>query len=146
MSYTHNKGCCVGIDSFRRWCLGHEQLLIVLVLWKKVHNAIPMHVSWACTLPYAKQNFKYSFHVTALLDLLDCLYVTGSAKTGHNHRFSISLGQIFIMIWVRCPYILTNFQFLILTTLGVIALQSSNNRKIQMYSEYRKNKLQVLIE
>ena len=136
MSYTHNKGCCVGIDSFRRWCLGHEQLLIVLVLWK----------SWACTLPYAKQNFKYSFHVTALLDLLDCLYVTGSAKTGHNHRFSISLGQIFIMILVRCPYILTNFQFLILTTLGVIALQSSNNRKILMYSEYRKNKLQVLIE
>ena len=30
------------------------------------------------------------------------------------------------------------------TTFGVTALQSSNNRKIDMYSKYRENKLQAL--
>jgi len=41
-------------------------------------------------------------------------------------------------------YLLAKFQIHILITYGVIALQSSNNRIIDLYSEYRGNKLQVL--
>ena len=39
---------------------------------------------------------------------------------------------------------LTKFQPHVPITLGVIALQSSNNRKIDLYSKYRENKLQAL--
>ena len=41
-------------------------------------------------------------------------------------------------------YLLTKFQLHILVTYGVIALQSRNNRIIDLYSEYRGNKLQAL--
>ena len=41
-------------------------------------------------------------------------------------------------------YPLAKFQLHLLITLGVTALQSSNNRKIDLYSKYRENKLQAL--
>ena len=41
-------------------------------------------------------------------------------------------------------YPLPNFQLHMPNTLGVTALQSSNNRKIDLYSKYRENKLQAL--
>ena len=42
--------------------------------------------------------------------------------------------------------LLAKFQLHILITYGVIAIKSSNNRTIDLYSEYRGNKLQVLIK
>ena len=41
-------------------------------------------------------------------------------------------------------YLQAKFQFHILITCGVTVLQSSNNRTIDLYSEYRGNKLQAL--
>ena len=41
-------------------------------------------------------------------------------------------------------YVLAKFQFRILKTFEVTALQSSSNRKIDLYSKHRKNKLQAL--
>ena len=41
-------------------------------------------------------------------------------------------------------YLLVKFQLCILKAFEVTALQSSSNRKIDLYSKYRENKLQVL--
>ena len=41
-------------------------------------------------------------------------------------------------------YVLAKFQLHILKTFEVITLQSSGNRKIDLYSKYKENKLQVL--
>jgi len=41
-------------------------------------------------------------------------------------------------------YLLAKFKLHIIITYGVTALQSSNNRIINLYSEYRGNNLQVL--
>jgi len=41
-------------------------------------------------------------------------------------------------------YLLAKFQLHILLTYGVTALQSSNNKTINLYSEYKGNKLQAL--
>ena len=41
-------------------------------------------------------------------------------------------------------YAVANFQPLMTITLRVTALQSSKNRKIDLYRKYRENKLQVL--
>jgi len=41
-------------------------------------------------------------------------------------------------------YFLAKFQPDIANNLGVMALQSSNNKKINLYSKHWKNKLQVL--
>ena len=41
-------------------------------------------------------------------------------------------------------YVLANFQLCILNTFEVTALQSSSNRKIDLYSKHRENKLQAL--
>ena len=41
-------------------------------------------------------------------------------------------------------YVLEKSQFCILKAFEVTALQSSSNRKIDLYSKYRENKLQVL--
>jgi len=41
-------------------------------------------------------------------------------------------------------YVLAKFQCHILKTFEVTALQSSSNRKIDLYSKRRENKLQVL--
>ena len=43
-------------------------------------------------------------------------------------------------------YLLAKFQLHMPIALGVTALQSSNNRKIDMYSKYKENKLQALTE
>ena len=71
------------------------------------------------------------------------LIVTRSAKTGHNHTFSNSclLNTYNLLSQV---YPLAKFQPHIQITLGVTVLQSSNNRKIDLYRKYRENKLQVL--
>ena len=51
------------------------------------------------------------------------------------------------MNYVLIPvHALAKFQFHMPTTLGVTALQSSYNRKIDMYSKYRDNKLQANTE
>ena len=69
--------------------------------------------------------------------------MTGSAKTGHNRIFSEFL---LLNIYNLCSqvYPLAKFQVHMPNTLGVTALQSSNNRKIDLYSKYRENKLQAL--
>jgi len=41
-------------------------------------------------------------------------------------------------------YVLVKFQLHILKTCEVTALQSSSNRKINLYSKYRENRLQAL--
>ena len=41
-------------------------------------------------------------------------------------------------------YVLAMFQLHILKAFEVTALQSSSNRKIELYSKYRENKLQAL--
>ena len=41
-------------------------------------------------------------------------------------------------------YVLAKFQLPILKTFNVIVLQSSSNRKIDLYSKYTENKLQAL--
>ena len=72
--------------------------------------------------------------------IITTIYVTGSAKTGH---FSNScLLNIYNLLSQVYP--LAKFQLHMLLTLGVTALQSSNNRKIDLYSRYRENKLQAL--
>jgi len=43
-------------------------------------------------------------------------------------------------------YVLAKFQLHILNTFEVTALQSSSNRKINLYRKYRENKLQALTE
>ena len=43
-------------------------------------------------------------------------------------------------------YLLVKFQLRILKAFQVAALQSSSNRKIDLYSKYRENKLQALIK
>ena len=69
--------------------------------------------------------------------------VTRSAKTGHNRIFSNScLLNIYNLPSQAYPP--AKFQLHLLITLGVTALQSSNNRKIDLYSKYRENKLQAL--
>ena len=70
-------------------------------------------------------------------------YVTGSAKTGHNRIF---FEFLFIKHYnlLNRVYPLAIFQLHMPITFGVTALQSSNNRKIDMYSKYRENKLQAL--
>ena len=51
------------------------------------------------------------------------------------------------MNYVFIPvHALAKFQFHMSITLGVTALQSSYNRKIDMYSKYRENKLQAITE
>ena len=77
---------------------------------------------------------KYSIYMTN---------VTGSAKTGHNRIVSNSC---LLNIYNLCiqVYPLANFQLHMPITLGVTALQSHNNRKIDLYSKHRENKLQVL--
>ena len=62
--------------------------------------------------------------------------VTGSAKTGHNRIFSNSC-LLNIYNLPSQVYPLAKFQFHLPITLGVTALQSSNNRKIDLYSKYR---------
>ena len=41
-------------------------------------------------------------------------------------------------------YVLAKFQLHILKAFKITTLQSSSNRKIDLYSKYRENKLQVL--
>ena len=70
-------------------------------------------------------------------------YVTGSAKTRHNSAFfEFLLLNIYNLHSQVC--LLAKFQPHMPITFGVTALQSSNNRKIDLYSKYRENKLQAL--
>ena len=69
-------------------------------------------------------------------------YVTGSVKIRHNRAFSISC-ILNIYNLLSQVYPLAKFQPHTPITLGVTALQSSNNRKINLYSKYRENKLQA---
>ena len=88
--------------------------------------------------------------ITTLLTVL-CLhiqnenktYVTGSAKTRHNSAFSNYILLHFYNVQTQM-YVLAKFQLRILKSFEVSALQSSSNRKINLYSKYRENKLQVL--
>ena len=67
--------------------------------------------------------------------------MTGFAKTRHNSEFLFF--YIFI-IYVRIQmYVLAKFQLHILKTDEVTALQSSSNRKIDLYNKHWENKLQA---
>ena len=129
----------------------NDHSLIVLWRWSQWNtNACEL---WAFALPHSelrtpfysawrldglvpKQQCKYSFHVTALFDLLDCLYVTRSAKKKHIHKFSNSCWS---NISSYEPSVLTGIvQLHMPKILGVTSLQI-NNRKIEMHSKYRKN-------
>ena len=68
------------------------------------------------------------------------LFVTGSAKIGHNANSCL----LNIYNLHSEMYLLAKFQVHVLITQEVTALQSSNNRTIDLYCEYRGNKLQVL--
>ena len=71
-------------------------------------------------------------------------YVTGSAKKPDLMvHFSNSL-LLNIFNLLSQVYCLAKFQPHIPLTFGVTALQSSNNRKIDLYSKYCENKLQAL--
>ena len=61
--------------------------------------------------------------------------MTRSAKTGAFFDVYNLLSQV---------YALAKFQPCMPTTLGVTVLQSSNNRKTDLYNMYRENKLQVI--
>jgi len=69
--------------------------------------------------------------------MLKCLFVTGSV---HNITFL----EFLIINLHSQMYALAKFQHRVPKSFGVIALQSSNNRKIDLYNKYRENKLQVL--
>ena len=69
--------------------------------------------------------------------------VIGSAKTRHNDAFSNPLVLNIYNLLSRV-YALAKFQPCIPTTFGVTTLQSSSNRKIDLYSKYWKNILQLL--
>ena len=43
-------------------------------------------------------------------------------------------------------YVLAKFQLHIIKAFEVIVLQSNSNRKIDLYSKYRENKLQALLK
>jgi len=58
-------------------------------------------------------------------------------------HFSNSIYYIFVIYIPKCTYVL-KFQFHIPRTFEVTALQDSSNRKIDLNSKYRENKLQVL--
>ena len=67
-------------------------------------------------------------------------YVTGSAKTRHNSAFfKFHFYNLHTQI-----YVLAKFQLCILKAFEVTALQSNSNRKINLYSKHRENKLQAL--
>ena len=68
------------------------------------------------------------------------VYVTGSTKTRHKSTF---FKFHFINLHVQM-YLLAKFQLSILKAFDVTAVQSSNNRKIDLYSKYWENKLQAL--
>ena len=68
--------------------------------------------------------------------------MTGSAKTGHNRIF-VEFCLLNIYNLLSQVYPLAKFQLHLPITLGVTALQSSNNRKINLYSKYRENTLQA---
>ena len=66
--------------------------------------------------------------------------MTGSAKTRHNSAFfKLHFYNLHTQICV-----LTKFQLRTLKAFKVTALQSSSNRKIDLYSKHRENKLQAL--
>ena len=69
--------------------------------------------------------------------------VTESVKTRHNGAFSNSL-LLNIYNLLSRMHAQAKFQPCMPTTFGVTALQSSSNRKIDLYSKYWENKLQVL--
>jgi len=66
--------------------------------------------------------------------------VTGSAKTDIIAHFSNSILLHFYNLHTQM-YMLAKFQLHILKALEVTALQSSSNRKINLYSKHRENKL-----
>ena len=70
-------------------------------------------------------------------------YVTRSAKTRHNRAFSNSILLQFYNLTTQM-YMLAKFQLRILKAFEVTALQSNSNRKVDLYSKYRENKLQAL--
>jgi len=71
------------------------------------------------------------------------LYVTGSAKPNTIMHFSISCVLNVYNLHSQV-YSLARLQLHIPITLGVTALWSSSNRKINLYSRYWENKLQAL--
>ena len=70
--------------------------------------------------------------------------MNGSAITGHNRIFFPN--SFLLNIYNLCSqvYLLEKSELHMENTLGVTALQSSNNRKNDLYSKYRENKLQGL--
>ena len=70
-------------------------------------------------------------------------FVTGSAKTDIIVHFSNSILLHFYNLHTQM-YVLAKFQLYILKAFEVTALQSSSNRKIDLYSKHRENKLQAL--
>ena len=70
------------------------------------------------------------------------IYVTGSVKTQYNHAFLKFLLNIYNLR--SQVYLLAKFQPHMPITSGVTVLQSSNNKKIDLYSKYKENKLQAL--
>ena len=71
------------------------------------------------------------------------LFVTGSVKTRHNSAFSNSILLHFYNLPTQLC-VLAKFRLCILKAFEVTVLQSSSNRKIDLYSKYRENKLQML--
>ena len=65
--------------------------------------------------------------------------MTGSVKTRHNNAHCSKFHFYNIH-----EYFLAKFQLWILKSFEVKALQRRSNRKIDLYSKYRENKLQVL--
>ena len=80
--------------------------------------------------------------LSLMIIISDIRYVTGSAKTRHNSAsFKFHFKNLHTQI-----YVLVKFQLHILKAFKVTALQSSSNRKIDLYSKHRENKLQVLLK
>ena len=85
--------------------------------------------------------FKISAITWESIDLFsNTRYVTGPAKTRHDNAFF----KLHFYNLHTQMYILAKFQLHILKAFEVIALQSSNKRKIDLYSKHRENKLQGL--
>ena len=88
--------------------------------------------------------FKFKVQVNHILSSVQT-YVTGSAKSRHNSIFFKFHFIIFFTIYIpKCVHILVKFELQILRTFEVTDLQSSSNRKIDLYNKYRENNLQTL--
>ena len=122
--------------------LFHYNLLSILVFiyWGVEYNSYNTTTRDMTKYTHSRESCVYFSHIPRK-HVITIKYVTGSGKPNTIAHFSNSclLNNHNLISQV---YPLAKCQPHMPITLGVTALQSSNNRTIDLYSKYRENKLQ----